>query len=664
MTSAGSPDQPRKPGVLSVATAGLLLGSLVGVVFGVVDCLLAVRAGGQPDGAVIIGLITKSLAVSVPVFGVFGVACAVGLLVVRSVWHRAYKWLLVLLPLLWTIAVFAYRPAQQRRLGYLETAWWGPTALVLGLVSYAALKALAARAARSRRPLSLLEIVVGLVWLASVGVALVVGRPTPVVELPESVPASTADQPNVILIVLDTVRMDHMSCYGYSRNTTPKIDAFAQDARVYTNCLSPGCWTLPSHASLFTGLPGRAHGVSWVHQSLDEEFETLAEQLLAAGYQTAGLSSNAIVSASRSFDQGFDMFWAALSWDEEEAPTPVVFADRVLSRLGRKAPQPRSNASLMHEELGRWFAEQYRPEKPFFIFLNYIEPHGPYVPPSHLLEWATEQVRQKWTNRDQRDELLTYMLTGLDTLNSMEISELETLYDEEIRYVDGKVGELLEFLDSNGLMDNTLVVITSDHGEHFGEHHMMLHRFSLYEPLVRVPLIVRYRDRFAPGMQDGLVQTHDVYPTILELAGVDWPRLPDQNCLNLLDGGAPGEVPRRGIAEYNAPTIHDFPRFIPRMPRFDFSRWLLRMKAVRLGDSKLIRWSDGHTELYDVARDPMELRDLTEDQPDVVGRLAEELDGWVESVAEYVAKPPDPDTALEKVSEKEIEALRGLGYAR
>ena len=126
-----------------------------------------------------------------------------------------------------------------------------------------------------------------------------------------------------------------------------------------------------------------------------------------------------------------------------------------------------SYATMMHHELGKWFVERYRPEDPFFIFMNYIEPHDPYDPPSKALSWTSDQIRKKWLTA--RSKVRDHMLTGLDLLSADDLAELEALYDEEIAYVDRKLGRLFTFLADNGLDENTLVIITSDHGEHFGE---------------------------------------------------------------------------------------------------------------------------------------------------------------------------------------------------
>ena len=314
-------------------------------------------------------------------------------------------------------------------------------------------------------------------------------------------------QPNIVLMVLDTVRADHLSCYGYHRETTPNIDAFAAGSRLYKNTLSPNCWTLASHASLFTGLSCSAHGTDLLHRRLDQRFETLAEQLGANGYQTIGLSSNGLLGCNLGFDQGFQTYWTST-------------ASKEVASVGRDSE---FFAVEMNSQLARWLTEKYDTKKPFFLFLNYIQAHQEYRPPRDMLQFASAEIWDRWQSKNQ-SELSFHYINGADLPSSQDITEMEALYDDEIRYLDRKVGELLEYFKTSGLDENTLLIITSDHGEHFGEHHRLSHSCSLYEPLVRVPLIVRYADRFKGGEEEKLVQSHDVYPTILDLAGIGWKR--------------------------------------------------------------------------------------------------------------------------------------------
>ncbi|MHC4984809.1 MAG: sulfatase-like hydrolase/transferase, partial [Planctomycetota bacterium] len=214
-------------------------------------------------------------------------------------------------------------------------------------------------------------------------------------DLPTTVPASRARRPNVLLIVLDTVRADHLSCYGYPRPTTPHIDAFAETARRFTQAVSPAPWTLPSHASFFTGLPTTAHGATMANQMLAPHFPTLAEQLGATGYQTLGLSCNrAWVTGREGLDRGFDQFWVS-------PREPVTLASILLERFGHRREYVEDNtaSAAMHRRLGNWFRKDYQPDKPFFIFMNYIDAHGPYIPPLDNLKWADRAMVGRWTKQ-------------------------------------------------------------------------------------------------------------------------------------------------------------------------------------------------------------------------------------------------------------------------
>ena len=207
----------------------------------------------------------------------------------------------------------------------------------------------------------------------------------------------------------------------------------------------------------------------------------------------------------------------------------------------------------MHSQLAHWFKERatIRAGRSSW-FMNYIEAHEPHLAAEGVA--ALYLARRLETVEVHKSNSAN---AGFDAgrgrvLSSKDVAELESLYDDEVAYVDGKIGEVLTFLKSNGLDENTLVVITSDHGEHFGEHGLMSHQYSVYEPLVRVPLLVRFPRRFSAGREERMVQSHDVYPTILELAGIGWKPLPGRTCQSLLQ---PASGVRFGISEYLEPMM-------------------------------------------------------------------------------------------------------------
>ncbi len=188
---------------------------------------------------------------------------------------------------------------------------------------------------------------------------------------------------------------------------------------------------------------------------------------------------------------------------------------------------------------------------------------------------------------------------------------------------------------------------------------MLSHEYSLYEPLVRVPLIVRYPERFKAGQEEKLVQSHDIYPTILGLVGAEWKRLPGQTCESLL---APLSEARIGISEYEVFDGGQLERVSLAYPELDFSRFARRLRAVQRENMKMIRPVPGKSELYDLANDPMETRDLAGEKPDVTRELAGKLDGWLQSFAHYVAPRAPRDLPTRAPSADELKVMRGLGY--
>jgi arylsulfatase A-like enzyme len=317
-----------------------------------------------------------------------------------------------------------------------------------------------------------------------------------------------------------------------------------------------------------------------------------------------------------------------------------------------------SAATNMHRRLGKWFKENYRPDKPFFIFMNYMEAHFPYTPPLPSPVWSKSEAWHKWDNLPV-NKMLEYTLAGSDALSSLEISEMQTLYDEEILYLDRKLHELLNFFHASGLDENTLIIITSDHGEHFGEHHLLGHWQYVYEPLVRVPLIVRYQDRFVPGIEAELVQTHDIYSTILQLADVPWQPLAAHNCRSLLNQDR--QETRKAVSEMVMTWLDPIVKTQHRFPEMDLVRLAGPSRAIQLGDWKLIVHADGAKELYDLGKDPLELKNLASEQAETVQILAKHLNDWLGSFNQYRPKSFRSENDI-KISTDELNAIKTLGY--
>jgi arylsulfatase A-like enzyme len=468
---------------------------------------------------------------------------------------------------------------------------------------------------RPRLPLAPLVLVLGTAVFLGTIAANVAARLRP-----------SPEGPNVLLIVLDTTRRDHLSLHGHERATTPRLDAFAADATVYDRAYSTSGWTCSAHASMFTGLFPESHGVTQESWIVRPEHLTLAELLWEAGYRTAAIVGNPMVGRSFGFDQGFDEFHE--NW---RAPEPDGAADHPAVR-----------------GLQRLLTSGER----FFAFVNLIEPHTPYTSGPHLGAYRTHPEIEL-TNNHWRA-----FFTGRAQFGPDELEHLAQLYDGELRFTDEILGHLFDSLETAGALDETLVVVTSDHGEHFGEHGLVDHVFNLYEVNVRVPLVVRHPAAFPRARRDEPVQVHDLFPTILGLAGA---RVPDHQGLDLT-----GAIdPQRPLFLSYGHPLQAFGAIGvegSRSPLLDPYR--RRLYALRAGDHKLIVGDDGREELYDLARDPDEDEDLagTPAGDALIDGLRTELR---ELAARYrrIGPVPAAPAGGAALDAETLEALRDLGYA-
>jgi arylsulfatase A-like enzyme len=434
---------------------------------------------------------------------------------------------------------------------------------------------------------------------------------------------------NVLVILMDTTRPDRMSLYGYDRPTTTNLESLARQSTVYTRAYSTSSWTPPSHASLFTGLSPCLHGVTNEAPSyppkLATRFLTLAEVFWEAGYRTAAFVGNPMLHAGTGFSQGFEEFHETWRLDHEDGHP----AERLLRDLLDRPS-----------------------DRPYFVFINLMEPHSPY-----------DSSGEFFGLYDRHPELSS--LVDSDWLQHLterayspaELEHLGDLYDSEIQYVDSLVGNMVQLLSGQDILDETLIVVTSDHGEHFGEHGLVEHVFNLHETNVRVPLLIRYPPRYPPGVRDpSLVQLQDLFETILSTAGLGGRH--DSEGADLL-GGVPETRPV--FLEYYAPLtfLETWGEGWGDLPQLDpFKR---RLRAVRYQSFKLILGSDGGTELYDVVRDPLELEDLS-GQAEYAAELTRLQKALLRDRFTDCQEDPAIESSPIELDEKTIRELRSLGY--
>ncbi|NOT09384.1 MAG: sulfatase-like hydrolase/transferase [Gemmatimonadales bacterium] len=421
-----------------------------------------------------------------------------------------------------------------------------------------------------------------------------------------ALPEAAAGRPNILLLVLDTVRAWNLGLYGYGRPTTPHLKAWAARGVVFSRAFAPAPWTTLSHATMFTGQYPTDLSVDW-NRPFDGSKPTLAEALAAAGYATGGFVANYThVGSSTGLAKGF------LHYDDYPSqPLPVLrrtgllgrllVKDRVAAFIGRRRMiEAGTGASVSANFLGWLDGQRGAPRRPWFAFLNYYEAHGPYLPPAPydtmFFARPAPVAERYWTS-----------VTGAYGRPPVPLEQLiESLdaYDGGIAYLDAEVDALLRALVARGDLQNTVVVITSDHGELFGEHGVIAHGNSLYLPSLYVPLIVIAPGRAPAGVRvPSVASLRDLPATLLTLSGVPNPGLPGRSLSALWEAPDPSRTDTLFASL-------DYNRLLPRFPPSPVLRG--SMRTVVLDSLQFILNGDGVEELYHLGRDPWQVRNLAQ----------------------------------------------------
>jgi arylsulfatase A-like enzyme len=472
-------------------------------------------------------------------------------------------------------------------------------------------------------------------------------EPTPPVP---PLPAAMPGAPDVLLIVLDTVRAENVSAYGYHRPTTPNLDALAAEGALFLDATSPSTWSLPSHASLFTGLFPSGHGAHGEHRFLEPDVPTLAEALAANGYETRCFTANAWISDSLGLTRGFA--WSDEAWRDGAVSRGFLFIFRLLDRLGLGIPD--KGGAQVVSNFEDWIETRPEDAPPAFVFMNFIEAHFPYhqLPDEYLVRFTS-------IPKDELHAISVRLLAaqfGGDSPAAEEVAEAAmAMYDGGILYSDFLLGRVVAALRAAGTLDDTILVVLSDHGELVGEHGVFGHGFALYEPMIRVPFFIRYPNRLQAGSRVSTpVSTVGIYATVLELLGLDPPGTPQvASLLPAISGGPPGgpALSERFATESVSSTAVDA-----------LSRTDIRFRSYRVGSMKLIEASDGTSHLFDLVADPGETRDLATSEPAELARLKGELNRWRAAVAVPGIDAPLADVAAPPIDPAAQERLRQLGY--
>jgi arylsulfatase A-like enzyme len=415
---------------------------------------------------------------------------------------------------------------------------------------------------------------------------------------------------NLLLVTLDTTRADHLGAYGYELDTSPEIDRLAQDSVVHTRAYSTTSWTLPSHASLLTGKFTASHGVRmhpkgslvlgdavggaphlrrYRANGLRPEERTLAQLLAENGFDTGAVVGGPWLKRAFGLDRGF-----------------AHYDDRRIGALRGRLGSDVSDAAI------EWLGEIG--DRRFFLFLNYYDPHTPY--------------------RDPEKQALRFLPSGAELPGEGQRAapvQTRALYDGEIAYTDRQLGRVLEALRQRGLYDDTWIIVTADHGEMLGEHGRMGHGRTLFEPELRVPLIVKYpRSARRVGRESAPVQLTDVFHMILRGFGIPAPE------------GSWASPAGRVLAEVYPLEAHGTE-----------GEWVVLID----GDLKLHWSSRGEHRLYDLANDPGEEQSLADSDPERLAAMQAALQAWMAGLP-----APSGRGAAGQLDEETRRALRELGY--
>ena len=494
------------------------------------------------------------------------------------------------------------------------------------------------------------------------------------------------DGSNVLFVVLDTVRKDRLSVYDADRETTPHLAAFAEEAAVFEEAVAPAPWTLPVHASMFTGQYPSEHGATQEDPYLSGA-TTLAESLSAAGYETACYSSNAWITSYTNLTAGFDdhdNFFQIMPSELLSGPLAKAWqtmndsdalrgvADRLV-QLGNKLHEhfaEEGGGDTKTPEVIDRTIDFVDDADDFFAFINLMDAHLPYHPPDEYAEQFAPGVDSTEVCQNSKE-----FNCGARGIDDAEWDDIKGLYDAELAHIDDQLDRLFTHLRETGQWDDTTVVVCADHGELFGEHDLYGHEFGIYDPLVNVPLLVKHPDLSPDRDEEAIVELVDLYHTVLDAAGAEGQGVSMDSARSLLSAGYRefageiGGVPRGevGFVEYHQPVVElrqlEGKASAAGIDLDEQSRFYSRMGAARTIDEKYIHCTRIPDEAYHVGRDPGETENLVggSEEPK---QLSEALWAFVESVdADWPSESDGADgDVLEGMDGETKERLQDLGY--
>jgi len=486
--------------------------------------------------------------------------------------------------------------------------------------------------------------VVGLVILSVLAIGSTLRPVSPAVLAAEQEMTAPSNSPNILFVVLDTVRADHLGAYGYHRATSPNFDALAAEGVLFEKAFSAAPWTLPSHASMFTGLHATTHGTGWEHPRLSDgranvgdkieyDFHTLAEELGERGYQTVGVSEKSWLSYDVGLTQGFENYF------DYSIPRLIdhMFISR-MKRFGKRGPRDNSPYPRVSDKGGERVVETAMhwledgamrdPDRPFFMFMNLNEAHHPYLPPKdywgHFLPEgiAIEDTLPDVLPAEPLDE--HNIILGTLELTPERAAIYQSLYDDEILYQDMLLGRLLDGMQEMELAESTLIIVVSDHGEEFAEIDTRVgHQLALTDTLIHVPMVMRFPQALPAGQRiDSLASTVDIFPTIIDVIESQQEGYPPRVSTKLLSlegvslfgvmQDQAADSPRDMVlAHYSNPVAYlsGWPEWEETLHdpfTFPLAKYIRSIDVLRSADEKFFTYGDGSSAFLRLSADPTE----------------------------------------------------------
>ncbi|ELY54939.1 sulfatase [Natronococcus amylolyticus DSM 10524] len=474
---------------------------------------------------------------------------------------------------------------------------------------------------------------------------------------------------------MDTARYDE----SFGTAAPPTIADLCDNGTKFTNAFAAAPWTLPSHASVFSGQYPSKHGSNATAKQFNPSAPSVIEAFDEAGHETVAVSNNTWISGEFGFDRGFDQFrknWQFVQADADPVKiarendgierwkelarhifdgNPPLNALNALYAFFQHRHGSDDGAKRANDWVKEWLDDREESD-PFFLFLNYMEPHLEYAPPQEYTEQhLPDGVTFKEAMQVEQDAF-RYIAGDLE-MTERDFEILRALYRGEIAYLDEQIGNLRESLKRAGEWEDTVFVVIGDHGENIGDHGLMDHQYCLYDTLIHVPLVIHGGAFTNGGERTDLVQLTDLAPSLLDAADIEAPEFRDRLQGQSFHPQADTDPREYVYAEYMAPqpSMDALEKRVSN-PSEEVYKYDRSLRAIRGTDWKLIRGSDGTRELYQVSVDQMEADNRSETEPEQAERLEQQLDDWLES---FTSEEDNTDADMDQNTKNRLE---DLGY--